>query len=70
MNTKKSKTIAVKPKRVPNKKSKLYGRVTVDLPPELYDILRKRVKQNGQTFKGYLTNLIAVDFDYDLYPDE
>lgn len=53
-----------------SKVSNFYGRISIDLPPELYDVLKKNTKRKGQTLRGYVVNLIAEDFDFDLYKDD
>lgn len=50
-------------------KKKTDGKILIDFPPELYNEMRKKVKQNGQTFKGYLTNLVAKDLGIELKYD-
>lgn len=45
-------------KDVKEKKEKVVQRVTVDFPVDIYAEMKKEVKNNGQTIKGLIVNLV------------
>lgn len=48
-------------KEMKSTKGKFYGRVTVDLPHEIYNAMKVHLNDDGRTMKGYLKKLISDD---------
>lgn len=47
--------------REDKKRSKFYGRVTIDFAPEMYEEVKEYIKEEGLTMKGYIIKLVRTD---------